>query len=301
MVPWGDTTQHQQADGFCSEIGFDKLDRTYEEIQEYESIDIGNKIDGPKIQLIVDLNCQSPNIEVQRYDFEQIMNYEKNMKQIETFLESVTKDINVTELMNDCVDSVMNYVSYASGCEPCGEYATSIPNMPRKGILKKSSTMATTRFPNRSMYYYCPEDDEDVCNADDSITLNRSVSFSSVDIKEFKMTLGHHPSVSSGPPVMLDKTHLMSQVVPLDDFEASRSQTRKTSRRQLKISRTDRNGILDSEGFTPEEINDACVAARKIRQQREESIRTGALLSAIEDLLETVSSKYNLSEIGKCF
>jgi hypothetical protein len=295
MVHWSEKSQRQQAGSFfsqlCSSIG------SCEEIPEYETIKLGGKADCQRLQLIVDLNSISPNIEVQHYDFDQITN-DLSQHDEETFFDVSTKDINVNDMMDECVDNLMNYVSYASGCEPCGEFVNSKITMPRKGILKKTSPTMINRYPNRSSYYYSPDDEDEV---DDCLTINRSVSFSSVDIKEFKMTLGHHPSVSSGPPLMLDGAPLASQVVDLDDFEASRSQTRRTTRRQLKLSRTDRNGILDEEGFTPEEINDACVQARKIRQQREESLRTGVLLSAIEDLLETVSSKYSMSEIGQCF
>jgi hypothetical protein len=302
------TTQQNHNCIFPSDLSFNECERTHGEIPEYESIRLGDRISSPKIHLIVDLNCNSPNVEVHHYEFGHRSEKETQLQlqHSEHSLNSIVNDFNASEFVDDCVDNVLRYVSCASGCDPCGEYVYSVPAMPKKGILKKASPTETSKFPDRSLYYYCPDEDDDddddgVCNNNEYPTLTRSVSFSSVDIKEFKMTLGHHPSVSSGPPVMLDITPMASQVVPLDDYEASRSQTRRRTRRQLKLSRTDRNGILDNEGFTPEQIQDACIEAKKIRQQREETLRTGALLSAFEDLLETVSSKYNISEIGRCF
>lgn len=178
--------------------------------------------------------------------------------------------------------------------------------------------LPASHFPNRSLYYYAPKNDNDDDDDLEELALNdsndkgtntnhelvsknqtsnattipiqRSVSFSSVDIKEFKITLGHHPNSTSGPPVMLDNIKpCLHKVMNIDEYERERSYVRKTSRKQLKLSRNDRNCILLNEcGFTMEQINKAWSDAIKIRQQREESSyldQRGCLLSSMEDFL----------------
>jgi hypothetical protein len=101
---------------------------------------------------------------------------------------------------------------------------------------------------------------------------------------------------------MLDKMHSGHKMMSLDDFEQEREGTRRTSRKQLKLSRSDRNNILINEcGFTPAEINRAWADAMQIRQQREETIQRGYLLSTVDDFFDTVNRKYQLvTDIRKC-
>lgn len=201
---------------------------------------------------------------------------------------------------------------------------------PPKGILKKSSVKpasnatSNARFPNRSQYIYNPEDDDDdeddstenldpankctknsisssaivtndpAANDETAIPLTRSVSFSSVDVKEFKVTLGDHPNTVSGPALMLDPTQppIKETSMDLNDFEQARQLTRRKNRRQLRIPQSDRKSILIEEcGFTDKEINKAMVEAYKIRLQRSESMQSGNILASMEVLMESINRK----------
>lgn len=138
-----------------------------------------------------------------------------------------------------------------------------------------------------------PEVNNETASA--TVPLTRSVSFSSVDVKEFKITLGDHPNTVSGPAVMLDPTQspINEIVMDLNDYERVRKGTRKKSRRHLRMSYNDRKSILiDDCGFTNKQLNDAMTEAYKIRQQRNESIQRGNILNQVDNFMESVNRKY---------
>jgi hypothetical protein len=129
---------------------------------------------------------------------------------------------------------------------------------------------------------------------------NRNVSFSKLEIHEFDMTLGDHPSAVSGPPIALDYTRGHEEnIVDLDEYERSRTPRRK--RRQMKLSYRDRKYILEQDhGFSKEEVNAAWLEALKIRAQRRETVRRGLVMMMWDDFSESTERKYNrlLSSVG---
>ena len=117
----------------------------------------------------------------------------------------------------------------------------------------------------------------------------RTVSFSSLEIREFNMTLGDHPSAISGPPVALDWDQgAGARVVDLDEYERARSPRRK--RRQLKLSYKDRKGILQN-SFSDDEINKQWREALEIRMQRKETLSRGLVLMTMDDIWESTCRK----------
>jgi hypothetical protein len=121
---------------------------------------------------------------------------------------------------------------------------------------------------------------------------DRTVSFSSLEIKEFNMTLGEHPCASSGPPVRLDwdSKPTLDRVMSLDEYEQMRSPRRKRSK--LKLSYRDRKGILEGQrGFSADEVNQAWAEAIKIRQQRVETLRRGLILMTLDEVWESAQRK----------
>jgi hypothetical protein len=152
------------------------------------------------------------------------------------------------------------------GCEPCsGPYKQYAP----KSILRKRTDGNHPSQPLR----------------------DRNVSFSSLQIKEFEMTLGDHPSASSGPPMCIDWQSVPKErVVDLDEYETTRTPRRK--RRQLKISYRERKALLEGQkGFSTQQVNEAWAEAIRIRQQRQETIKRGLLLMTIDDAMESVQRK----------
>jgi len=124
--------------------------------------------------------------------------------------------------------------------------------------------------------------------------LNRSVSFTKLEIREFNMTLGNHPSAVTGPPVMLDwePQPTRETLVDLDLYEKAR-QPRRT-RRELKLSFEARRGILENDrGFTVEEVKKAWSEALKIRKQRQETRQQAPHQRMMDEFVESACRKYN--------
>jgi hypothetical protein len=119
--------------------------------------------------------------------------------------------------------------------------------------------------------------------------MRNSVSFDTVDIKEFPMTLGDHPSAASGPPIALNWDVVeRERSFKLDEYEASRSPRR--TRRQLKLSLRDRKGILQKQ-FTAEEVLMAWSEAKAIREQRKETVQRGLFMMLVDDVVETANRR----------
>jgi hypothetical protein len=129
---------------------------------------------------------------------------------------------------------------------------------------------------------------------------HHQVSFSQNEIREFDITLGHHPSAVYGPPIMLDyDSEATNRIVDVDEYERERGEPR--TRKQLKINFQDRKQILLKEkGFSEEEVNRAWAEAITIRKQRRETLNRGLLLMMMDDFTESLSRKYNrmLESVG---
>jgi hypothetical protein len=122
---------------------------------------------------------------------------------------------------------------------------------------------------------------------------HRSVAFKNVMIQEFNMTLGNHPSATSGPPVMLDlKPRSQAQELDLEAYEQGRQPRR--SRRQLKLSLRQRHGILVKEGgFSFEEVKSAWQEALEVRKQRKETLERGVAQMKWDEAWESTCRKFN--------
>jgi len=121
--------------------------------------------------------------------------------------------------------------------------------------------------------------------------IDRNVSFNKLEIREFNMTLGNHPSAVSGPPVMMDwNSQPIKKVVPIDQYEQSRGPRR--SRRHMKLSFNDRRGILENEqGFTIDEVKDAWREALLIRKQRQETRMRSPTMNMADEAWESACRK----------
>ena len=99
------------------------------------------------------------------------------------------------------------------------------------------------------------------------------------------MTLGDHPSATSGPPVTMARHHVAERVVDVDEYECTRAPRRR--RKQLKLSYDERQVILKSTSFTQDEIKKQWAEALQIQIQRRETLRRGVILMAFDDLWES--------------
>lgn len=101
--------------------------------------------------------------------------------------------------------------------------------------------------------------------------MSRSVSFSSVDVREYARTVGDNPSCRSGPPLSLDWSYSKKYEEPkcLDQYEIER-QDRARSLRQLHVTKHRRRNLLSfSWGHSDEEMKNARKETKKLQRQRD--------------------------------
>jgi len=101
--------------------------------------------------------------------------------------------------------------------------------------------------------------------------LERKVSFSNLEIREYPITLGDNPGGTMGPPISLDYQKGETQMVMLEDYENKRPPRRSLS--ELHITGDIRTLRLRQEHHVSgSEIDKAIMEAMFIRSQRTRSI-----------------------------
>jgi hypothetical protein len=101
------------------------------------------------------------------------------------------------------------------------------------------------------------------------VSTKSEVSFDSVGIREFPVTLGDNPT-AVGPPVQLDySTTKHTKTINLDHYERERKRKPRRNMRELRMTTRQRHVILREERNLPqEEINKAVWHAKVVRLQR---------------------------------
>ena len=129
-----------------------------------------------------------------------------------------------------------------------------------------------------------------------------SVSFGSVEIREFNRIVGDHPDCKLGPPLGIDWQYIQRQQVPVDDFEQS-------PRHGLYPLDTHlRKEILQFGFGVPEEeiiqaekeVEKAARLREKTRQQLKISKRTQALIKAATRIFQRGSSQKTTAANTTC-
>mmetsp|Transcript_11376 Transcript_11376/g.17605 ORF Transcript_11376/g.17605 Transcript_11376/m.17605 type:complete len:919 (-) Transcript_11376:104-2860(-) len=92
------------------------------------------------------------------------------------------------------------------------------------------------------------------------------VAFSSVEIREYGITLGDNPCCSNGPPITLDWDYTAHESADLDLYECTRAPRRR--RQSMILTYYQRRDVLWRAGHTLEELEEASRETEKIRKQR---------------------------------
>lgn len=126
--------------------------------------------------------------------------------------------------------------------------------------------------------------------ASDERSTKSEVSFDSIGIRQFRMTVGDNPS-ALGPPVQLDyNTNQTSETFKIDTFEEKRKPRR--SMRELRLSTRERHNILRQERRLPQkQINEAVLSAREIRKQRMETHSQSRWEQKYDEAMESAQRK----------
>ena len=122
----------------------------------------------------------------------------------------------------------------------------------------------------------------------------KAVSFSDVEIREYKVILGDNPANSTGgPPVQIDWTPLSSCTLSVDDHQASRDDDKGRPKSGGKSTPAQRISYL-LEDYSSVEIQRAQTEARKIKQFRFQHKKEG--FESFRILLEKAGRKCRKKE-----
>lgn len=134
---------------------------------------------------------------------------------------------------------------------------------------------------------------------DESITTKYSgstpstvpVTFDNIEVREYSVVLGDHPSCTSGPPVSIGWSYNEGIVIGVDEYENLRQQRRNYM--QMAIPRIVREEILMQEfGFSRSQLAVAVRENVKAKNQRRQTINNLGNYSKMEELIETVRRKF---------
>jgi hypothetical protein len=100
---------------------------------------------------------------------------------------------------------------------------------------------------------------------------HKHVTFNKIFIREYDMTLGDNPSVSSGPPISLDLYYNPdTEILTIEDYESLRSQRR--SRVQLLVPRDLREQILKVEcGISRKQMASSIRTVKAVQANRRQT------------------------------
>eukprot|EP00566_Odontella_aurita_P014813 CAMPEP_0113582972 /NCGR_PEP_ID=MMETSP0015_2-20120614/32233_1 /TAXON_ID=2838 /ORGANISM="Odontella" /LENGTH=341 /DNA_ID=CAMNT_0000487747 /DNA_START=49 /DNA_END=1074 /DNA_ORIENTATION=+ /assembly_acc=CAM_ASM_000160 len=101
-------------------------------------------------------------------------------------------------------------------------------------------------------------------------SVNRNISFSSIEIREYSITLGDHPNCSYGPPVSLGWEYNDVGTVDMEKYDASKmsSSTQSKKRMVRTLSWNQRQELLKMKGFTQIEIDASMKEVERMKMKR---------------------------------
>ena len=97
-----------------------------------------------------------------------------------------------------------------------------------------------------------------------------SISFTTINVRLYPTIIGDNPATYRGPPLEMDWKPVRQYVIPLDEYESNRESER---RKKFVLTPKTRVRLLESLGFSRQEINRAVTAVAEARYQREETIK----------------------------
>ena len=114
----------------------------------------------------------------------------------------------------------------------------------------------------------------------------RTVSFSTLAMREYPIIVGQNPAVMLGAPLTIDWTYGGEVTCSVDDYEKTRPKPR--SMIELRIPASMRNDILKRSGYSRNEIMAGIKQANIGRNRRQRTKETMGL-SSIEETMEIVT------------
>uniref|UniRef100_A0A7S2P2M0 Uncharacterized protein n=1 Tax=Leptocylindrus danicus TaxID=163516 RepID=A0A7S2P2M0_9STRA len=115
--------------------------------------------------------------------------------------------------------------------------------------------------------------------------LQKSVSFTKLEIRQYELQLGDNPSVRKGPPISIGWDIINSSEHDLETYEGSRGLRR--SYEQLKINDADRKEMLKEAGYSWNEVRSRMRQNNIIKRKR---LNTATSTTFVEKMSERYQS-----------
>jgi len=151
---------------------------------------------------------------------------------------------------------------------PLGEYRHDGSKKPARSILKKSTSMPDLGGQNH------PQLPIPSLEMPSSSTM-RSISFSTIEIRAYNITIGDNPGGCQGPPVSLDWNYCPDSTIKtdIDTYEEHREGNRRLQHEMYMPGGIRMWTLMEDLGYSMREIMDASKAAESIRKDRAKSIK----------------------------
>jgi len=108
--------------------------------------------------------------------------------------------------------------------------------------------------------------------------INRNVSFDKISIRSYERALADHPAVSSGPGLTISWKYEERLPQSVDDFELSRSGSRKLNYVDLVVPRVERERILREElGYARSDLAQCVRSVNATKHKRRQTINNLSL------------------------
>jgi len=121
---------------------------------------------------------------------------------------------------------------------------------------------------------------------------DKSVNFSTLEIKSFPRRLGDNPSTTSGPALTIAWDAESTTTVEVEEYEATRGERR--SLKDLRIPGYKRQAWLHEEGVTLKEVKEAHAKTLQIQRERFDSVDESLVVAEYKDLIKRKFKKWLL-------
>jgi len=118
---------------------------------------------------------------------------------------------------------------------------------------------------------------------------SRSISFETVQIREYKRDICDNPSVTSGPPIGIDWEVKDESFVPVDIYETYRPERLEFS--ELILERHEREYLILKSGRTRTDIASAVREVNKAKHARRTTVNNIGTAAVIEEIFESAVRK----------
>ncbi len=121
----------------------------------------------------------------------------------------------------------------------------------------------------------------------------KSVSFKTIEVREYERILGDHPDTTFGPPIAIGWGFIEHDAVDLDDYESQR----KKSGIKVLLAHTRRRILRDVYEYSEKDLRKAELDVSRIFYQRSQTKSLGKFEESCEELREKATK--SMKNIGR--